>query len=743
MILLVFSIGCHRPPSSADFELPEDEVPPPQPSSPSPQFAPRTDFDTSGFSMVTTGIMTWPAETSLDELSRIWTHPGEREAVSIARFLSQPGLPLRERMGAEMARAMCFNYEGDAEQAYSILTSLRSQVEVDRRLATEWLYSLIYYQGVTALRRGENENCIMCRGDSTCILPISPLAIHQNPAGSRAAIVHLSEYLDEFPDDQQVAWLLNVAHMTLGEHPAQVDPRYLIEIDSWGRSAEDVGQFRDISADVGLDRMNQSGGGIMDDFDNDGLLDVVSTALDPTQPMGLFRNLGNGHFSDVAAFAKLLEQRGGLYCVQADYNNDGFLDIYIPRGAWLLSPIRPSLLRNEGDGTWADVTAEAGLLHPVNSNSVAWGDYDNDGNLDLFVCCELQPNQLFHNRGDGHFEMVPHAGGVMGEFYCKGATWIDFDNDDAPDLFVNNLHGTAQLYHNDRHGRFNDVTLPQGIDGPQEGFACWTWDYDNDGWLDIFATSYNRSIAEVVHGMRGEAKGSSSSKLWRNHKGQRFEDRTEDAGLNSVYETMGCNFGDIDNDGWLDVYLGTGDPQISTLVPNRMFRNAGGQHFVEVTGSSRTGHLQKGHAVGFGDWDRNGDLDLFIQMGGAINGDKYHNILFQNPGHDNHQLTIRLIGRGSNRAALGARLQVQTAGSEPRQIHRQVTSGSSFGANTLEVSIGVGSLDSVERLEIHWPTSGETQVFNDLPVDDLILIVEGATGFHQMPTVPIPLPGQD
>ena len=278
--------------------------------------------------------------------------------------------------------------------------------------------------------------------------------------------------------------------------------------------------------------------------------------MDSTEPMRLHRNLGNGRFSDVTSPAQLLSQLGGLYCVQTDYNNDGCLDLFISRGAWFLSPIRPSLLRNEGDGTWTDVTQEVGLLDPVNSNSATWSDYDNDGNLDLFICSERSHNRLYHNSGADSFTEVSAVAGVKstGSEFCKGATWIDFDNDNAPDLYVNNLQGDPRLYHNQRDGTFLDATSTMGIDGPQQGFACWTWDYNNDGWLDIFATSYQRSVTEVVQGMTNRSTSTTSGRLWLNVQGQRFEDRSIEAGVNATYETMGCNFGDLDNDGWLDFY---------------------------------------------------------------------------------------------------------------------------------------------------------------------------------------------
>ncbi len=738
--LLAFLLtGCNdSSPSQTREKVQPRESEPGRTTAKSVVYSPRSDFDTSGFTLVAQTRPKWSPQISLEELGRIWDHPGRQALASIEEYRQQPNLPLEERIKAGLTQVMYLNSEGDTEEAYRLLKELRTQVEADNHSAAKWLYVLIYYQGVTSLRLGENSNCINCRGETSCILPISGKAIHQFPEGSRNAIKHFKEYLAKFPDDLQVKWLLNVAYMTLGEHPHGVDQQFLISIDEWSQSEDDIGRFRDIGAEIGMDHLNQAGGGIMDDFDNDGLLDIVVTSMDPTERMRLYRNSGDGRFAMSNESAGLAGPLGGLYCVQTDFNNDGFLDVFIPRGAWLLRPVCPTLLRNEGDGTWTDVTSDARLIDAVNSNSASWGDYDQDGNADLFVCCESQPNRLYRSRGDGTFEDVAAAAGLLNgkNLYCKGAAWLDYDNDNAPDLFLNNLLGTAQLFRNNGHGDFTDVTQPLGIDGPQSGFACWAWDYDNNGWLDVFATSYERSVSKTVAGMLQKSDGPATCRLWKNTKGQ-FTDCAAEAGLGAVYETMGCNFGDLDNDGWLDFYLGTGDPEIATLIPNRMFRSDKGKRFVEITGSAGTGHLQKGHSVSFGDWDRNGDQDLFVQMGGAVNGDKYHNILFQNPGHDAHQVTVRLVGRAENRAALGARLKVLVDGPEPRQICRMISSGSSFGANTLEESVGLGSATGIRSLEVHWPATNTTQVLQEVPVDCLITVVEGINDFHVIPMTPI------
>jgi hypothetical protein len=293
---------------------------------------------------------------------------------------------------------------------------------------------------------------------------------------------------------------------------------------------------------------------------------------------------------------------------------------------------------------------------------------------------------------------------------------------------------------NDRAGHFSEVTTAMGIDGPKYGFSCWTWDYDNDGWLDIFATSYDRSLGDVVKGMLGEPHHRQSGRLFRNMSGRAFEDRIASTGLDLVFAAMGSNFGDFDNDGWLDFYLGTGDSGLVTLVPNRMFKNVGGQRFAEITVSSGTGHLQKGHGVACGDWDRDGDVDLFVEMGGAVNGDRYHNILFQNPGQGNHWLTLKLVGEKTNRAAIGARIKVVTGGENPLTIHRHISSGSSFGANSLQQTIGLAGADRIALLEIQWPTSGTTQVFRDIAADQAVEVTEFSESIRPLDWKPLPQP---
>jgi hypothetical protein len=710
----------------------------------------RQPGDTSGFQVVLTSVPEPRDYTSFEEVRQAYSQLGYRGMKKLDAALASIHSPEMERK-VLFTKAMLYAYEGDARQVCQLLEQVRKLVESSDELAEKWLYTVIFFQGVAGLRLGENENCVDCIGESACIFPLRSTAVHTKPEGSRLAIAHFTEYLRQFPEDRGVRWLLNLAYMTLGEHPGQVPSEYRLTFESFG-SEFNIGRFRDISHLVGVNRFNQAGGAVMDDFDNDGLLDIITTSWDPGQGMAFYRNKGDGTFEDRAEAAGLSKQWGGLNLVQTDYNNDGFLDLFVIRGAWAAQPMRPSLLRNNGDGTFTDVTQEAGLMFPMNAISASWADYDNDGLLDLFIPSEKGPNRLYRNLGNGTFKEVAGEAGVLGKRLCaKGAAWIDYDNDGYPDLFVNYLNSTPQLFHNNRDGTFSDVTAEMGITGPYGGFSCWAFDYDNDGWLDVFATSYERTLDDAAGDVLGQpAAGRVGSgdprpaldvtRLYRNLGGKRFVDVSKETGVNRVFVTMGSNFADFDNDGYLDFYLGTGDPSYDMLVPNRMFKNVQGQRFAEITATAGTGQLQKGHGIACGDWDRDGNVDIFMETGGATPGDRYHNVLFQNPGQGNHWLTVKLIGKKTNRAAIGARIKVVTAGAQPLTVQRHVSSGSSFGGNPLQQTIGLGQASSIERLEIYWPTSQTTQVFRNLDVNQAIEVTEFSGAYRKLnwPRVRVP-----
>ena len=202
---------------------------------------------------------------------------------------------------------------------------------------------------------------------------------------------------------------------------------------------------------------------------------------------------------------------------------------------------------------------------------------------------------------------------------------------------------------------------------------------------------------------------------------------------------MGCNFGDLDNDGWLDFYLATGDPDLATLIPNRMYRNHGGSHFQDVSTATGTGHLQKGHGVSFADLDNDGDQDIYVIMGGAFPGDNAHNCLFQNPGSTNRWIHLHLEGVRANRAAIGARIHVlleTPAG--PRSIHRTLSSGASFSANPLRQEIGIGDAKRIVAVEIQWPGSGTRQRLEGLQPNHAYRITETGAAAIEVPQRPWP-----
>ncbi len=709
--------------------------PTPDPPAPELNFGPysRMVIDDSGAAAANYYALPVRDPRSLEHVRDCYDGMGYRGIALIEEELAHSLLPPQQEMERRLDMALLCLYEGDLDRAATTLAAIRERAVADPEHLGAGLPTVVFLQGVTALRRAETENCVQNCCEGSCILPIRPGAVHKKRQGARDAVHFFTEYLRQRPDDYGVRWLLNIAYMVLGEHPDGVPPEYRISLDSL-RSGFDIGRFTDRAKEVGLDRLNQSGGAIMDDFDNDGWLDIVLSTFDPTQPMAFYRNKGDGTYEDRTKAAGLEGQvGGGLYCVQTDYNDDGWLDVFVTRGAWRGVPIRPSLLRNNKDGTFTDVAKEAGLDFPIDGQVAAWADYDNDGHLDLFLGGERTRSRLYHNKGDGTFEEVALKAGVGCEgVFCKGAAWGDYDGDGYPDLYVSNLTGPDRLYHNNRDGTFTDVAHQFGLDQPHLGFACWWFDYDNDGWPDLFSASFETSLDELVRCQLGLPHHGKTCRLFRNLGGKGFRDVSAETGLGLALCPMGCNFADFDNDGFLDIYLGTGTPSYSGLSPKRMFKNVGGRRFADVTLSSETGHLQKGHAVACGDRRHSGSVDLFMELGGPTPGDRFHNVLFENPGQGNHSLTVKLVGRKTNRAAIGARIKAVVPGPAPNTFYRHVTSGSSFGANPLQQTVGLGKATRVDRLEVYWPTSGTTQVFHDVPADRAIEVTEFAKDYRTL-----------
>jgi hypothetical protein len=595
----------------------------------------------------------------------------------------------------------------------------------------EWLSAFRIRKGLNYLRLGEEQNCLLNHNADSCILPLRPAAFHQLPTGSRNAIAVFTEQLQEHPDDLLSRWLLNIAYMTLGDYPAKVPGSWLIPPKVFD-SDYPLPRFVNVSGQLGLDLDGPAGGCILDDFNNDGFIDIIFSPWTLDGQLRFLRNDGRGHFVDQTVAAGLAGYAGGLNIQQLDYNNDGFLDIWIDRGAWFEKQgrIPGSLLRNNGDGTFTDVTEACGLLSPHPSQASCWFDFDGDGWLDLFKGNENTDDndpdvcELFHNNHNGTFTECAAQSGVNFKSFVKGVTSADYDHDGRPDIYLSILGAPNKLLHNegpDASGQvhFRDAATQAGVSEPLYSFPTWFFDYDNDGWEDIFVSGYRiQSVADIAADYLGQPNHGTPAKLYHNNHDGTFSDVTAAAHLNHVLQTMGCNFGDLDNDGWLDFYLGTGDPSLTTIVPNRMFRNADGKFFQDVTTSGGFGHLQKGHAVGFADFRNNGQQDVFTILGGAYSGDHARSALFLNPGNTNHWLTLKLEGTKSNRAAIGARIRVDIQSPQGRRtIYKTVNSGGSFGSSPLRQTIGLGQVSAITRVTVVWPSAGPVQVLTGFVPD--------------------------
>ncbi|MHC5108608.1 MAG: FG-GAP-like repeat-containing protein [Planctomycetota bacterium] len=645
--------------------------------------------------------------------------------------------------GIELLRA------GETTEALKELEAVRRTFEQpDVRPSQRSLQSLGVVMATAYLRLAEQENCIARCSSGSCLFPIGEGGIHHEQRGARMAIKELQALLEMDPDDLASKWLLALAYMVVGEYPDQVPAKWRIPLTTF-ESEDDIPVFENVASTAGVNVLGLSGGSVMEDFDRDGHVDLMMTGWGLREQMRYFRNNGDGSFVDLTEEAGLIGELGGLNMTHADYDNDGDADVLILRGAWLAEHGRHpnSLLRNNGDGTFVDVTEEAGLLSFHPTQTAAWGDFDNDGWLDVFIGNESTDRatfacELYRNNGDGTFTDVAEEVALAGSGFVKGSGWGDFDNDGLIDLYVSRMEQPNILYRNegekDGRWRFRDVTSAAGVAEPLRSFPMWWWDYDNDGWLDLFVAGFpgltGNSLPDIAADYLGLPNAAPTPRLYRNRGDGTFEDMTEKANLSDGMLAMGANYGDIDNDGFLDAYLGTGEPALRTLVPNRMYRNNGSGKFLNVTTSGGFGHLQKGHGISFGDIDNDGDQDVFAVMGGAYTGDVAYNALFLNPGFGHHWITLRLEGREANKAGIGARIKITVRrGTGARAIYVCAGTGGSFGSSTLQQEIGLGDADSIEAIEIRWPGSTKPDVFRQVAMDGAYIARQGAGALEVLP----------
>jgi hypothetical protein len=605
---------------------------------------------------------------------------------------------------------------------------------------------------ISWLRLGEQENCLARHGPDSCLLPIRGGGVHTVTRGAERTFTELEALLAMQPEHVGSRWLLNIAAMALGRWPDGVPEPFRIPPETFA-SEREIPRFFDVAPRVGLDVVSLSGGAVTEDFDGDGLLDVMCSAFGVHDPLRVFRNAGDGTFEERTQAAGLEGEHGGLNLLHADYDNDGFADVLVLRGAWFGpdGALPNSLLRNRGDFTFDDVTQQVGLLAFAPTQAAAFGDFDNDGWIDLFVANESTPEQAFPcelwwNRGGERFENVALELGVAGVAFFKGAAAGDYDNDGRIDLYLSVMGGPNVLLRNEPRAAgpgqpdfgFRDVTKQAGVAEPAFSFPCWFFDCDNDGFEDILVASYGSqvlgSLDDVARLHLGMETAIDRARLYRNRGDGTFEDVTKAAGLDRFALVMGANFGDLDNDGFLDCYFGTGDPDLRTLIPNRMFLNDGGRRFLDVSTAGGFGHLQKGHGIAFADLDNDGDQDVFAELGGAVSGDVYQNALFENPGFGNRWITIELKGVRSNRAGIGARIAVtvETPAGE-RVIRVTGGTGGSFGSSSLQQEIGLGDALRIVAIEVYWPASNTRQLYRGVGLDQKVRIEEGSA-------VAIPVP---
>ncbi len=672
-----------------------------------------------------------------------------RAAIYLERMRNTAG---QEHIANKFSHAVELLKAGQNEAA---IVQFKELIQMTGEVLNEQTKILHELLALSYMRLGEQENCVNTHNPESCILPLRGGGVYTMRAGPENAIKVYLRILEAFPDDYQSLWLLNLAYMALGQWPEAVPARFKLPERIFAQSRQLA--FRDVAIPLGLDVRGISGSVCLEDFDNDGDIDIFATAYGLGDQARYFVNNGDGTFSDRTAEANLTGIVSGLNVIHADYNNDGYRDILILRGAWLFCGNHPnSLLRNNGDGTFTDVTIDAGLLSFHPTQAADWADFDGDGWLDLFIANETydpnQPNrcELYRNNGDGTFTNVAAEAGVDYVGFFKAVVWGDVNNDQKPDLYLSNLMGQNLLLINrcgedEKRWHFENVANRTQTFYPMTSFPTFFFDYNNDGWEDIFVSNFppnyeDPTVSPLVMEYLGKQPEGDWLRLYRNNGDGTFTDVHHQLGLHTVTYAMGNNFGDFDNDGWLDIYLGTGKPDLRSLIPNRAFRNVDGKRFEDLS-MCGFGHLQKGHGLAFSDIDRDGDQDLYVVVGGAVEGDIGYNILYENPGNDNAWVTLLLEGTTCNRDAIGARIRVAVRRSNGtlRDIYATVGTGGSFGSSSLQQEIGLGDAQMIEAIEIQWPKPGMPKaVYRNVPMRAAVRIKEGESAAQVLDWKPTP-----
>ena len=465
------------------------------------------------------------------------------------------------------------------------------------------------------------------------------------------------------------------------------------------------------------------------DYDGDGDLDVVQGNMMASAM--LLDNLGDGSFEEEALAGFEPDYRGRhVYGIAVgDYDLDGDPDIYVGRGGMMMATDEPGspgamsnrLLENRG-GRFVDVTERAGVGEMGTAFAVRFFDYDGDGDPDIYVTNSGEPNVLYENNGDGTFTDVTSRAGVDLPPYALDSAWFDYDVDGLPDLFVTgvgfitsfNMAVNSVLYRNNGDGTFSDVTKEAGIDPRHGGLSVLVADFTNDGLMDIYVPYWrtrgdmNRSLADP-----GLPIGP-VNRLYIN-SGEGFFTEARDSGLEHLGNSISATTGDFDNDGFLDVYLGTGGPQFQE--PDRLYRNNGDGTFLDITREAGIREKARAHGMITGDYDGDGKLDIYVSAGGRTHADRTSNVMCHNVGDVGNWLQVRVPREGHS--IMGVTVTLIAGGAVQT---RQIGSGSGFGSvNSPIVHFGLGASSDVDSVTVRW-TDGHTREVTGPAVNRLMVV---------------------
>ena len=444
--------------------------------------------------------------------------------------------PVQMRYNSALDYGLMLLLNGQNQKAINVLIEFLGLDESEKKVSAQTLqhYKVL---ALAYLREAEYQNCIYNHNGESCIIPLEGNGIHALADPARLAKDAYLALLEYDAKDYQSIWFYNIASMAAGDYPANMVEGFVIAPEKfYGEDA--FPRFENVAMEAGVSTMDHAGGSIVDDFDNDGLLDIFTSSYGLSDQSRFYRNKGDGTFEDKSKAMGVDVLKAGLNCIQGDFNNDGWKDIFIMRGAWLgeNGQMPNSLLLNRAGQYFEDVTKSANLFNEKPSGAVATADVDLDGDLDIFVGNESGvvklSSDLFMNKGDGSFENIAEEAGVEAFAYVKSANFGDVNNDGWPDLFLSVYQGKNKLFINkglvDGKVQFEEDAQAYGVDQPIYSFSSWFWDYDQDGWEDLLVFAYDNTnpfliSAQVCKEYLGVGDGSNKPMVYRNTGSGSFE----------------------------------------------------------------------------------------------------------------------------------------------------------------------------------------------------------------------------